>query len=231
MATWICINTGSGNYLLNDGTKQLPRAWHIPLSDGPGQGKLSVGQVDLDTFLFHIIYTEKSGIEKSKFWKSGKWKFWETASPVSKLPEPISMYHQGSLPRYCLFTCLLRYNFPYWHEIYTFKSQRHISYGTISWHDEAVFHPTSATTRQKQGDRLPVRVGVNSGIEIGIDFNSNSGIRIGIASPGIGIGIAKWNWLEYCRFHFNSTINSPYFSILSPTNDTHWCFRKSEGLL
>ena len=69
-------------------------------------------------------------------------------------------------------------------------------------------------------DCIMYRAGVNSGIGIGIDFNSNSnsgiGIGIGIASHGIGIGIgiAKWNWPELkwnWRFHFNSTINSPYF--------------------
>ena len=56
------------------------RARRFPLPDGPGQVKLPVAQVDLDRFFFCISYKQ---IEESQnSWESGKWWFWEKASPA-----------------------------------------------------------------------------------------------------------------------------------------------------
>ena len=50
-----------------------------PFPYGPGQVKLPVGQVDLDRFFFFIWYKQIEEFQNS--WESGKWWFWEKASP------------------------------------------------------------------------------------------------------------------------------------------------------
>ena len=83
---------------------------HCP--DGLGQVKLPVGQVDLNRFFLFYISRWKI----FKFFKSGKWWFWETASPAWTNVEFIidQLGFCGILPRAISYMNCLRIKFMMW---------------------------------------------------------------------------------------------------------------------
>ena len=67
------------------------RTVRFPLPDSPGQVKLPVGQADLDRFFFFISYKQIE--EFQKLLESGKWWFWEKASPAQAFWMMMSLSH------------------------------------------------------------------------------------------------------------------------------------------
>ena len=77
----------------------LTRACRFPLPNRPGQVKLPVWQ-DLNRFFFFIWYMQIEEFQHS--WESGKWWFWEKASPVDPIKREYSVSSiRGVNTKYC----------------------------------------------------------------------------------------------------------------------------------